>query len=56
MDGMAVAQPWGQLGLWLESPVLDWDVSLKILKDVKTLCKKYFVKSYPLTHLFEDQK
>ncbi len=40
MAGTPVARPWGQLGRWLESPVLDWDLPLKILEDVKALCKK----------------
>jgi hypothetical protein len=40
MEGTPISRPWGQLGLWLEAPFLDWDLPLKILEDVKALCKK----------------
>jgi hypothetical protein len=33
-------RPWGQLGHWLESPALDWDLPLKILNDVKYQCNQ----------------
>jgi hypothetical protein len=35
-----VFRPWGQLGRWLEAPVLDWDLPLKILDDVKIKCNQ----------------
>jgi hypothetical protein len=38
MAGVPIHRPWEQLGRWLESPVLDWDLPLKILADVKTQC------------------
>ncbi len=33
-----VFRPWGRLGEWLERPVLNWNLPLLILEDVKTLC------------------
>ncbi len=33
-----VHHPWGQLGEWLEKPVLNWNLPLLILEDVKSLC------------------
>ncbi len=36
--GVPISRPWGQLGRWLEAPVLDWDLPLKILDDVKKKC------------------
>ncbi len=40
LDGVHVEYPWGNLGNWLENPVLDWTLPLKILNDVKSLCEK----------------
>jgi hypothetical protein len=40
LEGVPVARPWGRLGSWLEAPVLDWNLPLQILNDVKTLCEK----------------
>jgi hypothetical protein len=31
--------PWGNLGEWLENPVLNWNLPSLVLDDVKTLCK-----------------
>jgi hypothetical protein len=33
-----IHRPWGKLGRWLENPVLNWDLPLEILQDVKSLC------------------
>jgi hypothetical protein len=38
--GVPIFRPWGQLGRWLEAPVLDWDLPLKILDDVKMKCNQ----------------
>jgi hypothetical protein len=40
LAGLPVSRPKGQLRLWLESPVLDWHLPLKILENVKALCEK----------------
>jgi hypothetical protein len=40
LEGVHVARPWGELGSWLENPVLDWNLPRKILSDVKTLFEK----------------
>ncbi len=40
LAGAQVARPWGQLGRWLEHPLLDWNLPQKILDDVKLLCEK----------------
>ncbi len=40
LAGVHVARPWGQLGHWLEHPLLDWNLPQKILCDVKSLCEK----------------
>ncbi len=34
-----IHRPWGRLGRWLENPVLNWDLPLEILQDVKALCE-----------------
>jgi hypothetical protein len=40
LDEVQVHRPWGQLGAWLEDPVMNWDLPRLILQDVKTLCEK----------------
>ncbi len=40
MAGVPISRPWGQLGRWLEAPLLDWDLPLKILDDVKKKCNQ----------------
>jgi hypothetical protein len=35
-----IFRPWGQLSRWLEAPLLDWNLPLKILDDVKKLCNE----------------
>ncbi len=37
--GLKVANPWGQLGRWLETPVLNWDLPILLLEEVKKLCE-----------------
>ncbi len=39
LEGVQVSRPWGTLGRWLENPVLNWNLPLEILNDVKTLCE-----------------
>jgi hypothetical protein len=39
LEGVPISRPWGTLGRWLENPVLNWNLPLEILNDVKTLCK-----------------
>jgi hypothetical protein len=40
LNKMQIHRPWGNLGAWLERPVLNWNLPLLILEDVKTLCAK----------------
>jgi hypothetical protein len=40
LDRGLVHRPWGQLGAWLEKPVLNWNLPQLVLEDVKTLCAK----------------
>jgi hypothetical protein len=40
LDRVPVHRPWGNLGAWLEKPVLNWNLPLLILEDVKSLCAK----------------
>jgi hypothetical protein len=39
MSGVPISRPWGVLGSWLEKPVLNWNLPLEILNDVKKLCE-----------------
>jgi hypothetical protein len=39
LNGVPISRPWGALGNWLEKPVLNWNLPLEILEDVKKLCK-----------------
>jgi hypothetical protein len=39
LKGVQVSRPWGTLGRWLENPVLNWNLPLEILNDVKILCE-----------------
>jgi hypothetical protein len=39
LTGARIHRPWGKLGHWLENPVLNWNLPMEILEDVKTLCK-----------------
>jgi hypothetical protein len=37
-DKVPVFHPWGSLGKWLETPVLNWNLPLLVLQDIKALC------------------
>jgi hypothetical protein len=39
LNGVPISRPWGALGNWLEKPVLNWNLPLEILEDVKKLCE-----------------
>jgi hypothetical protein len=40
LAGVPRSTPQGALTEWLKEPLMDWDLPLKILSDVKTLCEK----------------
>jgi hypothetical protein len=40
LDKVPVFHPWGSLGKWLETPVLNWNLPLLVLQDVKALCNQ----------------
>ncbi len=42
LEGVRVSRPWGTLGRWLENPVLNWNLPLEMLNDVKILCENKF--------------
>jgi hypothetical protein len=35
-----IDRPWGQLGKWLEDPILNWNLPSLILEDVKSIMEK----------------
>ncbi len=40
LAGVPWVEPKGRLLTWLENPLLDWDLPLKLVEDVKTLIEK----------------